>query len=83
MGVTYGFLVGDFGDAPRICARHWNEIDAGAELVQKVYGFGPLQALEQVVCGRDSGLEYWGGNDPLVCFAESEDGPFVMRLPRP
>jgi hypothetical protein len=81
MGVTYGYLVSDFTDAPRIAGRHWDAIDAEAELVQKVIGFGPLQALEQVVCGQDSGLAYWGGNDPAVCFAEEPDGPFVFRLP--
>jgi hypothetical protein len=83
MGVTYGYLVGDFADAPRIAARQWGDIDTGAELAQKVIGFGPLQALEQLVCGRDSGLEYWGGDDLAVCFAEGADGPFVLRLPRP
>jgi hypothetical protein len=83
MGVTYGYVVGDFADAARICDRHDGQLDHKAELVQKVYGIGPLRALEKVLCGQDSGREYWDGNNPQFWFAASEEGPFLLRLPRP
>src|SRR5688500_622388 len=82
MGVIYSYLVSDFANAPQIAGRSWDPSVGEAELVQKVIGIDPLQSLEQILCGEDSGAAYWGGNDPAVCFAEEEGGAFVIRLPR-
>jgi hypothetical protein len=82
MGATYSYVVSDFANAPKIADGQWDSAIGDAELVQKAIGVGELQALEKVLCGADSGREYWGGNDPSVCFAVESGDVFVIRLPR-